>query len=201
MLLRYCDVLAIFPQRFIRHQRRFPGREVSTNISPQFGFSQARIRDRNSPANRSIASRAMRERVAEAVMGEPQTCSKPSNTSCGGRSGAAATRLIVSISSEAGASPCLMASATRQIASLSESAALNSSRLTWTPCSFRGDSESQSARSDGPWNRSQYARFPVSPPVCVKSMHNRPATKINRAHSPFEMDLESGLTEMFTTPV
>ena len=150
MLLRYCDVFAIFPQRFMRHQRRFPGRDASTNIRPQFGFSQARIRDRNSPANRSIASRAMRESAAEAVMGEPQTCSKPSNTSCGDRSGVAATWLIMSTSSGEGALLCLMASATRQMASRRESAAWNSSGSTWPPGICRGDAESQSARSAGP---------------------------------------------------
>jgi len=185
----------------MRHQRRFPGGEASTNISPQFGLAHSRMRDRNSPENRSIASRAMIESAPEAVAGQPQTCPNPSNTSCGGKSGVAARWLIVWTSSVRGDSPCLTAWATRQMASRKVSAAVNSSGLTGIPSSCRGDSQSQSARSDGTRRRSQVARFPVSPPVCVKSMQSRPETKINLAHFPCEMDLESGLAETFTTPV
>src|SRR5690349_5260753 len=126
LFLRYCEVFAIFPQRFMRHQRRCPGREASTKTNPQFGFSQTRMRDRNSPENKSIASRAMRESAAEAVVGEPQTCSNPSHANCGGRSGAAATRLMSPTSWAEGASLCRIASITRQMASRRESAALNS---------------------------------------------------------------------------
>ena len=191
----------IFPQRFIRHQRRCPGRDASTNISPQFGFSHSRIRERKSPVNRSIASRAIRESMAVAVAGERHACSKPSRVNCGGKSGNLAMRLIVSTTAAGGISCCRMACAARQMASRRESAVAKSSWLTGTLSRCRGEAENQSDRSEGVWKRSQWARLPVSPPVCVKSMHNLPATKINRAHSPCKMDPGFGFVCIVTTPV
>lgn len=191
----------MFPQRFMRHQRRCPGREVSTNRSPHFGFAHSRIRDRSSPENRSIASRAIVESACIAVAGECHVTYKSPGANRGDKSGAEATRLIVSISSASGVSFCLIACATLQIASRKESATSNSLGPTWILFICKEDSENQSATSEGWRNRSQYARFSVSPPVWVKSMHNLPAMKIKRAHSPRKIDLESGLIVTLTTPV
>jgi len=51
----------------MEHQRRVPGREVSTNINAQPGDAHTWIRCPHGPVKRSTASRAKADRPAAAV--------------------------------------------------------------------------------------------------------------------------------------
>jgi hypothetical protein len=92
-------LLARFPQKFIEHHRRLPGRDSSTNNPRHVGSAHSLIELGSVFVNRSIASLAIVASTGDSVCSVFQSVDRPSKASWGTRVVRAAHPLIVAISS------------------------------------------------------------------------------------------------------
>src|SRR5690349_14304408 len=88
--------LCRLPHRSIEHQRRAPGRDVSTNTSGQSLLAHSRMRPENGPASSSIISRARVDSARVARTGAAHPAAMVTPVEPGANGGADAEELVSS---------------------------------------------------------------------------------------------------------